>query len=322
MTVTKEAVRDAAALGGENPQVAAELEAASLFSKIPLKEEEVYLFSVRLCDNQVDRDEEAFPLASLEQLAPLFVGKTGIFDHAWSAKNQTARIYRTEVVSEPGVVEETGEAAAFLKGYAYMLRTEANADLIAEIQAGIKKEVSVSCAVSRCLCSICGGDMSDPQACGHGKGRVYEGKRCVALLTDPQDAFEWSFVAVPAQRNAGVMKALRVLEGHPDLGGLLQEMKAGDQFAEKLKRLEKEAALGRRYLEELRGEVVRLGLLAQTGLEREMLLSITAGMAAEDLVRLRGVYEKGAGARYPLKPQLSYEEEKHRQVPEDQVFRI
>ena len=57
---------------------------------------------MRLCDNQTDRDLEYFARADLEQLAELFVGKTGIFDHSWSAKDQRARIYRTELVEEPG----------------------------------------------------------------------------------------------------------------------------------------------------------------------------------------------------------------------------
>ena len=69
-------------------------------SRKELTAAEVYLFAVRLCDNEVDRDGEQFPQATLEQLAELFVGKSGIFDHRWSAGGQTARIYRTEVVRD------------------------------------------------------------------------------------------------------------------------------------------------------------------------------------------------------------------------------
>lgn len=104
---------------------------------------------------------------------------------------------------------EAGEPGCYLKGYAYMLRTQENEGLIAEIAGGIKKEVSVSCAVSRCVCSICGHDIHDRGLCSHVKGRTYEGKRCIARLADPTDAFEWSFVAVPAQPRAGVVKGFR-----------------------------------------------------------------------------------------------------------------
>ena len=104
-----------------------------------------------------------------------------------------------------GVRSEAGEPGCYLKGYAYMLRTQENEGLIAEIAGGIKKEVSVSCAVSRCVCSICGHDIHDRGLCSHVKGRTYEGKRCIARLADPTDAFEWSFVAVPAQPRAGAV---------------------------------------------------------------------------------------------------------------------
>ena len=55
------------------------LEDINRLSRTPLTEAEVYAFSVRLCDNEVDRDGERFAPRTLEQLAPLFVGKSGIF---------------------------------------------------------------------------------------------------------------------------------------------------------------------------------------------------------------------------------------------------
>ena len=110
---------------------------------------EVYTFSVRLCDVEVDRDFERFAPQTLEGLAGLFVGKSGIFDHQWSARGQAARIYKTEVVREPEKLTRAGDGYCWLKGYAYMLRTDSAKDLIAEIEGGIKKEVSVGCAVER-----------------------------------------------------------------------------------------------------------------------------------------------------------------------------
>ena len=50
-----------------------ELEQINRFSKAELREDQVYTFSVRLCDNEVDRDGEQFPQATLEQLAERFV---------------------------------------------------------------------------------------------------------------------------------------------------------------------------------------------------------------------------------------------------------
>ena len=144
-----------------------ELKAINAMSKKKLRPEEVYAFAVRLCDNEIDRDNERFPAATLEELAPLFVGRSGLFDHQWSTRNQAARIYRTEVVRESWMTE-AGEPYCYLKGCAYLLRTEGNRELIAAIEGGIKKEVSVGCAVERSVCSICGAPRGE--SCGHKPG--------------------------------------------------------------------------------------------------------------------------------------------------------
>ena len=248
-------------------------------AKTTLTPEQVYTFAVRLCDNEVDRDWERFDIPALSILSQLFVGKSGIFDHNWSAEGQTARIYRTELVEEPGVVTEAGEPGCYLKGYAYMLRTAENAGLIAEIEGGIKKEVSVSCAVRRQVCSICGHDIHDRGQCSHGKGQVYGEKRCIVRLAEPTDAFEWSFVAVPAQPRAGVVKGFQ-----PG----------------------KEAAAGRRHLEDLRRETVRLGLLAEPALGEATLQGIAGKLNQEELEALQACYARRLEGQLPLPVQLHY----------------
>ena len=199
MEVLKGRRETAALAGGED------LALINRFAKTPLTADQVYTFSIRLCDNEVDRDFERFDPAALETLSQLFVGKSGIFDHQWSTQGQTARIYRTEVVREAAVTTAAGDAYCWLKGWAYLLRTEKNADLIAEIEGGIKKEVSVGCRVARSICSVCG---AEGGGCDHVRGQRYGDRLCFLELQDPVDAYEWSFVAVPAQRDAGVLKRL------------------------------------------------------------------------------------------------------------------
>ena len=239
MEVRKERSEAAAGLPGRE-----ELEAINRFAKTPLTAEQVYTFTLRLCDNEVDRDFERFDAAALERLGELFVGKSGVFDHQWSARGQTARIYRTEVTREPSMTTAAGDEYRWLKGWAYLLRTEKNADLIAEIEGGIKKEVSVGCSVKHSVCSICGAE----GGCRHVRGQAYDGKLCFTELRNPTDAYEWSFVAVPAQRGAGVLKRF-------------------GQEEEQTARLRREAALGRKYLSALRREVVRLAMLADDRLD-------------------------------------------------------
>ena len=84
------------------PLTPSDLDAINALAKAQLTEDQIYTFAVRLCDNEVDRDFERFPRTSLETLAKLFVGKSGIFDHVWSAQGQAARLYKTEVVEELG----------------------------------------------------------------------------------------------------------------------------------------------------------------------------------------------------------------------------
>ena len=189
----------------DTPATGEQLAKINRFSRRELSAEEVYVFSLLLCDNEVDRDYERFPAASLEKLAALFVGKTGIFDHNPRGENQTARIFETAVETDQGRLTAAGEPYAALRAWAYMVRCDKNADLILEIDAGIKKEVSVGCAVERAECSICGADVRE-RPCSHEAGQEYGDALCWHELRNPTDAYEWSFVAVPAQKRAGVTK--------------------------------------------------------------------------------------------------------------------
>lgn len=266
----------------EQELAAEELAYINRFAKTELTAQDVYVFSVRLCDNEVDRDFERFDATALEKLGELFVGKSGLFDHQWSAEGQTARIYRTELIQEPAVRTQAGDGSCWLKAWAYMLRTEKNQDLIAEIEGGIKKEVSVGCSVARSVCSICGAQSG---ACEHVKGQHYGGKLCYFQLEEPTDAYEWSFVAVPAQRKAGVVKHF----GPED---------------SRLTILRKEAELGRRYLAGLHREVVRLAMLSDDGLDGQMLAKMTQKLEEGELLELRRMYAARVDKRFPMEPQL------------------
>ena len=181
------------------------LEQLNAFTRRTHTLDEVYLFDLILCDNEIDRDGDCFSDAALAELQKRFVGVTGIFDHNPKSANQTARIFRTELRTEPGRLTKAGKPYRCLVANAYMVRTEGNADLIREIDAGIKKEVSISCAAAKRICSVCGSDKA-VTSCNHVKGRKYGGKLCHTILDDITDTYEWSFVAVPAQVNAGVTK--------------------------------------------------------------------------------------------------------------------
>lgn len=169
----------------------------------PISKEQVYTFKTVIGNNETDdRNLMPFSKNGLETLAPLYVGKTVIKDHAPSAENQIARVYTTEVREDSEKESGLGEPFTELVAKCYMVKTPENAGLIAEIKAGIKREVSTGFAADRFKCSICG-----EEKCKHIRGMEYSGKICMKIIDNCTDAYELSFVAVPAQPNAGTVKA-------------------------------------------------------------------------------------------------------------------
>ena len=265
---------------------AVQLDAINAQAKAELKAEQVYVFSLRLCDDQVDRDYERFDTAALPGLAKLFIGKTGVVDHQWSSDKQVARIFAAEVVREEGI--------SYIKAWAYIRRGGSGDEVIADIEAGIKKEVSVGCAMGRSVCSVCGGEYGN---CGHRKGEYYDGQLCCAILQEPMDAYEFSFVAVPAQRDAGVMKAMG---GKRCLKELAEEFGAQAEY----RALFKDAQLGRQYRKELEDKVVRLCLALELGAEEPVLRSIVKTAAAEDLQKFHAALDERLAESLPMQTQL------------------
>lgn len=225
--------------------IAEEMALVNRYTRRELSPDEVYLFTVVLCDNDIDRDYERFTVEALFELEKLFVGKTGIIDHDPTAKNQKARIISCKVESVDGKSTSLGDQLFRLTARAYIPRTQGNAELIEAIEAGIVKEVSVGCSMGRNICSICRCDVRSPQ-CGHHKGREYDGELCYGELSQPQDAYEFSFVAVPAQRAAGVIKGYK----EKDMNEICKSL-SGENGVTLSKG---EAAELRVYIESLEGE--------------------------------------------------------------------
>lgn len=204
MKLEKAIIRKAAEVSGQQVDDAA-LAKINKYALRPMAAEDVFLFKLAMCDNEIDRTFDVFPADTLKELAELFVGRTIIADHDRSTHNQCARIYDTEVQLGGGQTR-IGETYSRLVAHCYMLRTDATEGLIADIEGGIKKEVSVGCRIGAAICSVCGADNTKTW-CDHMPGREYDGKQCHFRLEHAEDAYECSFVAVPAQPLAGVVKA-------------------------------------------------------------------------------------------------------------------
>lgn len=195
-----------------------DLKKINKYTLTPVTADDVFIFKAVIADNeQDDRNSMPFDLKALQDLKKLYPGKTMLKDHKRMTDNQMARVFDTELIQDANKTTDLNELHTELIAKMYMIKTESNKDLIAEIAGGIKKEVSTSTVPEKMVCNICGTDnMKD--YCRHWPGRSYDvtdsntgkstKKTCKMVLHGAKEAYELSFVAVPAQPRAGTHKSI------------------------------------------------------------------------------------------------------------------
>lgn len=309
------------------------------FTRSAPKAEDLYTFTVTLCDNEIDRDNERFSVEALQTLSELFVGVTGIFDHSMKSSDQTARIYKTQVITDESKLTSYGEPYVRLKAWCYMLRTPKNQELISEIEGGIKKEVSVSCSVQSKLCSVCGHDLRSHECC-HAVGETVDGKTCHAILSGPSDAYEWSFVAVPAQKNAGVSKSMRkntptkkqdrtvsgetpedIMKAAVAAGGNVSltpsQLQAMASYLDKMK---SDAALVKEQRREAEKDVLALAAFTLPEADTVMLGEMLGKLSSREIEMLRKAFCARGDALTVCAP--SFRQEDGKDAPDNSPFKI
>jgi hypothetical protein len=199
-----------------------DLELINKYTLRDLTADEVFTFKVRMADNSLDdRNYQPFSKNALIQLKDLYIGRTVGRDHSCKSDDQCARVYDTDLVESDKNNGVNGEKVYDLVAKCYTVKTDNNKALISEIEAGIKREVSTSCSCKSVICSICGTD-NVKDYCRHWAGREYDTdngkKKCLMVLDSIKEAYELSFVSVPAQPQAGTYKAYgdTVLEYTPE----------------------------------------------------------------------------------------------------------
>lgn len=290
-----------------------DLEKINTFTRTKFGADELYAFSVILCDNNIDRDYEKFSVEALYQLKDKFLGKTGICDHSMKSSDQKARIFDTWVEKANDRKTDDGQDLYQLKAKAYMVRTEENMPLIKEIEAGIKKEVSVSCSMRKSICSVCGNDKRTSY-CEHINGKSYNGVLAYSVLSDVSDAYEFSFVAVPAQREAGVTKAFNGQKDDKKMTDVIDTLKSCNdtimlskaqaaEIAGHIDALEEEAKLGRDYKKSLVAEVVGLCSKALPQMDLNIFGGVAQVMTTKELLGFKSAFLKTENRKSP-QPQL------------------
>ncbi len=264
------------------------------FTKREMKKDEIYVFSVVLCDNEIDRENERFTVRALEKLAKLFVGKTGILDHDAKSEKQSARIFScsTEIFKEKNSL---GENYSRLVAKAYIPRTKSSQELISQIDAGIKKEVSIRCLIEKNMCSICGRNI---KLCNHRKGEKYniEGNetRCYAILDNPIDAYEWSFVAIPSQASAGVIKTFsKNIDGAKSLDEDIKKIKnetsknGMKKIYRVISQMECDFNVGREYIHNLKTYVTKRLSFMRPKLENSIISKMISALDVDELEKMK-----------------------------------
>ena len=197
--------------------------------------------------------------------------------------------------------------------------------LIAEIGAGIKKEVSVGCAVASCICSVCGAD-ARKTPCKHRRGKSYNGQICHFVLENPTDAYEWSFVAVPAQKNAGVTK------GFEDFGTLKTRLfsdereqvvlskKEAQTISDYLESVREDAENGRAYHAQLCETAVKGFAKVMPTLDNRVAETLCRGLSVADLKALNtALAAENEKTAVSLRPFLAADETK---TPQNEQFKF
>lgn len=174
-----------------------DLQLINTYTRTAVDENDVYLFSIVLYDNDVDRDGERFTTDSLYALAELFIGMTEEMDYK-RLRNKRARIISCEVEESDNRKTALGDNYVKLIARVYIPICRVNNDIINAIDNGTITKVDIHCAVGAQKCSVCGEDIS---MCTHKKGEVYGSKLCCGELVNPYDAYEWSFVASKSGQN-------------------------------------------------------------------------------------------------------------------------
>jgi len=286
-----------------------ELRLINSYTRREYTAKELYTFRVVLCDNDIDRDGEAFSLNALNQLSRLFVGKTGITDHNPTAHNQTARIYSCYVEKVSGRQTALGGEYYHLVANAYIPVLKSTEDIIQLIESGIRKEVSVGCCAGSIVCNICGEDVRQ-SSCSHCKGSEYSGKSCCHIIDDITDAYEWSFVAVPSQKNAGVIKSYGK---EVNMQELIAEIKKGNysvintkngkRLIDYIKQLEDMAEYCKAYRSDLEKQYIRYSSLCFQG-NSQMLTDVAKKLSIKELKQLVSLYKGAVESGSHLQPQL------------------
>lgn len=167
------------------------------FALTELKAEDLAVFRMNLCNDQIDRHASRFPKEELEAINRMIVGKPTMVNHDMNALPR-GRFFDSRMAKGSTGPHSISEAkgALFVQPSTYMLREPENESFIRNIEAGIYSGTSIGFAFDRPECSVCGCDLRE---CAHWPGEEYDGEACHYIMHGVSDVFEGSIVPLGSQ---------------------------------------------------------------------------------------------------------------------------
>ena len=154
-----------------------------------LSQEDVCVFSIRLCDTKVNAEAIRLTVDALFDIKRLFVGKNGVVDVAGESETTIAKIISCDVEREDNTYVLTARA--------YLTKCEKNRSIIGAIKNGVIYDADCGIVAADQVCSICHYDMKSP-LCNHVKCRHYDDKLCFGEVYSVTDAYDFT-VMLPRQ---------------------------------------------------------------------------------------------------------------------------
>ncbi|HQE76158.1 MAG TPA: hypothetical protein PKY01_10280 [Candidatus Hydrogenedentes bacterium] len=176
------------------------LEEVNSFTLRPLSHEEFAVFTLDLCNNQIDRHFSRFPEDELARINTLVPGRPLMERHDVRGSLPRGTFFRSQLHRD--------EDRLSVRPDVYVLRTKDNQDFILNIEGGVYRETSIGFSFRKPECSACGKDL---RTCDHIPGRSYNGALCHCVLRDVLEVIEGSVVASGSQGTRFV-SGVRALE--------------------------------------------------------------------------------------------------------------
>lgn len=166
------------------------LEDVNKFTLRPLERDAFAVFTMDLCNNRVDAHYSRFPVEELESINEMVPGRPFMERHDTKGTLPRGTFFRSRLHEEPA------RDYVSVRPDVYVLHTEDNKDLIANIEGGVYRATSIGFSFMRPECSICHKDI---RACDHVPGRTYGDEACHYIMHDVVSVLEGSVVFSASQ---------------------------------------------------------------------------------------------------------------------------